>query len=279
MLIDRVYMRGQQSFFHKTVCDRLIFVLITIFLIQSILQLFGHSSLLVDAFGFSISALQKGYIWTLLTYTLLHEGPMHLIFNLLGVHFIVRQVELLIGPRNFLIFIILCSILGSLFWLLSNYTHNFHLVGISALILGALSYFCLHQPDQKINLLLFFILPVSLKPKWILWATLGIEVYGFLIAELGGSGIIAHSAHLGGMFAGFVCFFIWGRERKFPIRFTYTKRPNSSYKTNFKVNFNESCDLKEETDRILDKINEQGFASLSESEKATLEKAKKMLNS
>jgi len=279
MLIDRVYMRGSQTFFHKTVCDRLLFVLIAIFLIQSILQLFGHPDLMFHALGLSTSTLHNGYIWTLLTYTLVHEGPMHLIFNLLGIHFIARQVESLIGSKNFLIFFILCSILGSLFWLLSNYTHKFHLVGISALILGALSYFCLYQPNQKINLLLLFVVPVSLKPKWILWATLGIEVYGFLIAELGGSGIIAHSAHLGGMFAGFVCFFIWGRERKFPIRFTYSKRPNSSCKTSFKVNLNESFDLKEETDRILDKINEQGFASLSGSEKATLEKAKKMLNS
>ena len=45
----------------------------------------------------------------------------------------------------------------------------------------------------------------------------------------------------------------------------------------FRVNFGESPSIKEETDRILDKINEKGFGSLTDSEKETLEKAKKLL--
>ena len=49
--------------------------------------------------------------------------------------------------------------------------------------------------------------------------------------------------------------------------------------SNFKVNFSTNCDIKRETDRILDKINENGFGSLTQSEKETLEKAKKLLDS
>ena len=49
-----------------------------------------------------------------------------------------------------------------------------------------------------------------------------------------------------------------------------------SSKTNYRVNFGDSS-LKAETDRILDKINDKGFGSLTVAEKETLEKAKKVV--
>ena len=65
-----------------------------------------------------------------------------------------------------------------------------------------------------------------------------------------------------------------------PFKFTF-KHSNEqslskmSSKTNYRVNFGDSS-LKAETDRILDKINDKGFGSLTVAEKETLEKAKKL---
>jgi hypothetical protein len=54
-------------------------------------------------------------------------------------------------------------------------------------------------------------------------------------------------------------------------------RANKIKESNFKVNFSSSVDMQVEVDRILDKINEQGFGTLTEKEKQTLEKAKGLL--
>ena len=82
----------------------------------------------------------------------------------------------------------------------------------------SLSYFCLRKPDQPITFLLFFVLPVTLRPKIILLAVLGYEVYYFISSELIHSQIsnVAHSAHLGGMLAGAFCFYKVKRGNGFP---------------------------------------------------------------
>ena len=137
--------------------------------------------------------------------------------------------------------------------------------------------FCLLRPNQPISLLLFFILPITVKPKWILWGTLALEVYGLLQTEIHSFGGIAHSAHLGGMFCGL--FFTYrnpGESNSLYVKFSHSstfakqKLPKSKYK----VNFSKNETIREETDRILDKINSKGFGSLTIEEKETLEKAK-----
>ena len=118
--------------------------------------------------------------------------------------------------------------------------------------------------------------------------TLGLEIYGFVNSEILGNGMIAHSAHLGGMACGAITYLIVQGKFVFPFRFTFNRSVKGSSQSGhnqhlfkktkkFRVNFGESASIKEETDRILDKINEKGFGSLTDSEKETLEKAKKLL--
>ena len=47
---------------------------------------------------------------------------------------------------------------------------------------------------------------------------------------------------------------------------------------NYAVDFSDQQDLQGEVDRILDKINENGFGALTQEEKNILEKAKGLLN-
>ena len=54
-------------------------------------------------------------------------------------------------------------------------------------------------------------------------------------------------------------------------------RPSKVDKSNYKINFSTSDLLQKEVDRILDKINDSGFGSLTEEEKLMLEKAKGLL--
>jgi hypothetical protein len=160
--------------------------------------------------------------------------------------------------------------------------------------MACLSFYCLKQPDNPITLLLFFILPCKLKPRWILIGVLTVEIYGFLFSEINASSAIAHSAHLGGLSAGAIVFLFLRSGREFPhfiLKINPSNRISKSVKAGWKdssinvdkntyqVNFSNSAELQREVDRILDKINEFGFGALTQDEKLTLDKAKGLLRS
>ena len=289
MLYDRSYMRNNFPGNPKLFSELYMIGISISFFIQTLLSLFSKSyeSYFLEFFSFSFNNLSNLFIWTPISYTLLHDGIFHLLINLLGLFFIGRVVEMEIGKTNFYWLCALSSVLGSFFWLLFN-SNSSGLVGASAVVMGSLSYFCFKNPDREITLLLFFILPCKLKPKWLLVGILCIELYGFVISELSGVSGIAHSAHLGGIFSGFLVYFYLKKYYQFPSfvfrfssfsdRVTHSSANNKSKKpSDYKVNFSSTSDLQQEVDRILDKINELGFGSLSTDEKKTLEKAKELL--
>lgn len=293
MLYERLYMRKSQFDNSRSFVDKFIIILISIFILQSFVELFSSTyvRLIYQLFAFSTESLFSLLLWTPITYVFFHDGPIHLIMNLLGLYFIGRSVENLIGSVNFYYLCILGSVFGSLNWLFFNSLGS-SLIGSSAIVMACLTYFCLKKPDDEITLLLFFVLPCRLKPRWILLGVLSIEVYGFIFSELSQSTGIAHSAHLGGMIGGSFVFLYLQSGKEFP-HFTFIKSPKSSKtknfkpsikfsnkkvsKVNYKVNISNPVDLQREVDRILDKINDKGFGSLTQEEKLTLEKAKGFL--
>ena len=273
--------------------ETLLFLLTASFITFSIISLFidDFDIVLRKYFYFSTESFLDLLIWTPLSYTFLHDGPYHLILNLLFLFFFGRLVEPLIGSYNVYCLFIIGSLLGSVFWACFNPQAGY-LVGASAGVMALVSYFCIKQPDKPITLLLFFILPFTIKPRWILIAALLYDGYGLLFNEINELGAIAHSAHLGGIAAGALVFLFLQKGYEFPrfvFKFTSKKaisifrRQNSNLgknsldKSNYKVNFTNTTDLQKEVDRILDKINEFGFGSLTQDEKLTLEKAKGLL--
>ena len=157
------------------------------------------------------------------------------------------------------------------------------------------------NPNRSITLLLFFIVPVTIKPKWMVMFLLGFDLLGFLFYELpGGAGInnIGHSAHLGGFAAGWL-FFRYVHQRgestsgqsapsiELPVWLKRSK-PQTG-KAAYQVNVggakkapssspSRHLDLTAEVDRILDKINVDGFGALTDEEKRILDRAKDSLN-
>ena len=67
-------------------------VLILGFIVQSVVELFSGSTHVKEILSLSHGGLKEGFIWQIVTYGLLHDGPLHLIFNLLGIHFIGRSL-------------------------------------------------------------------------------------------------------------------------------------------------------------------------------------------
>ena len=236
-------------------------------------------------------AFKQGHVWILLTYGLLHDPDQffHIIGNLFALYFLGRELLPYLGTQRFLGVCLGSVILGGLAWLGCNWTHGGQLIGASAAVSGLLVVFACINPNQPITLLLFFFLPVSIKPKYLALGLLVFDLFGLLFLELPGHSSlhIAHSAHLGGMLAGWLYFTcIHHREWKhseglvgveLPRWFKKAKKATAPAPV-YQVNLSSRETLRVEVDRILDKINSEGFASLTQEEKHLLDNAKDMLS-
>jgi hypothetical protein len=199
----------------------------------------------------------------------------------------------MIGRERFLLIYFGSMLLGGLVYLGLHYNGSIPVVGASAAVFGIMTLFCLMRPEQPITLLLFFIIPITIKPKWLLRILAGVSIGGLLLHELPGNPkyIMAHSAHLGGIIGGLLYFKflharpgnMFGRSTsqpavELPEWFKRRKQSPVTREVTYKVNRSTSrSELQEEVDRILDKINASGFGSLSDSEKQTLDSAKEIL--
>src|ERR1700743_573611 len=97
MLDDRPYMRpdyrpGGSFRFHMPLSIAMIIVLIAAFALQEINAVYFKFDVL-NYLALSNTGLKHGYVWQLLTYQFLHGGPLHLLFNALGLWFFGRPVE------------------------------------------------------------------------------------------------------------------------------------------------------------------------------------------
>jgi membrane associated rhomboid family serine protease len=156
---------------------------------------------LVSAFAF-VPALVAERPWTLLTYMFLHGGLAHLFFNMIALFFFGPRVEARIGSRNFLYLYFLSGLGGSIFSLIL--APNAAVVGASGAVFGVLLAFARFWPRERIYL--WMVLPVQ--ARWLVVGLAFLSIY----SGFGGGGSIAHFAHLGG-FAGGWLFLVWHRRR------------------------------------------------------------------
>lgn len=95
---------------------------------------------------------------------------------------------------------------------------------------------------------------------------------------------MAYSAHLGGLASGLAFVALMRRGKlsfidglsmpRFSKRASPQDRGGRASDYNFRVNISDPRDLSAEVDRILDKINTDGFASLTDAERETLRRAR-----
>lgn len=299
MLSDRSYMRDSYARQTTSVLTWLICLIVAGFVLQNVFwRWFGPraGSAFDQVFELSIPAIKSGQVWTLLTYSLLHSPTnfLHIIGNLLGLFFLGRELLPYLGSRRFLGLYTGAVLCGGLLWTATNWSYGGSAIGASAGVAALLVVFACMHPNQPMTFLLFFILPVTLKPKWIAIALLAIDLSGYLFYEVLGSRSpfgFAHSAHLGGMAAGWL-FFRYVHQREWndpdgvggkssielPRWFRRAQKAKPVAPPAYKVNLTSREDLKAEVDRILDKINSEGFGALTPEEKRLLDDAREALS-
>lgn len=291
MLSDRSYMRnpgyGRQT---TSILAWIICALGAGFVVQILFEVW----LRVDVSGLfelSTESFKAGMVWTALSYALIHHtgNYLHIIGNLLALFFFGREILPYLGGRRFFWLFVSAVLGGAALWLATNWSHGGIVVGASAGVMAVIVVYACMNPNQPITFLLFFIVPVTVKPKWIALTLLVIDLFGFAFYEVLGKESplgFAHSAHLGGMLVGWMYFrYVHAREWRTPDRAPAMELPGWFKRSRqapdaapvYKVNISNREDLKAEVDRILDKINSEGFGSLTDDEKRLLDDAREAL--
>ena len=233
--------------------------------------------------------------WSVVTYMFLHAGFFHILFNMLIFYWFGRIFQEYLGDRRLVSTFLVGGIAGALVFIiayqvfpaLAQRAAVAGMVGASAGVMAVVVGAATLLPDFTLNLIL--IGPVRLK-----------YIAGFmvLISFLGtaGSNAGGEFSHLGGALYGFLYIKQLDKGRdlgewlmqgidKIKEAFTGSSKKQAS---GFKVHRNEQkkkyrtypgekdkkADQKE-IDRILDKIAESGYDSLTEEERRTLFKASK----
>ena len=292
MLSDRTYMRDHYPRERASVLAWLISAIVAGFVLQLVFErILEMPGALEHYFGLSAGGLRAGRVWTLASYGFLHDtrNLLHIVGNLLGLYFLGRVLLPMLGATRFLVLYAALVVVGGAAWAAVNWQVAGSVVGASAGVAGLFVVFACFYPNQPVTFLLFFILPVTLKPKYIAVAFLLTDLAGCLCYEVMGVPSpfgFAHSAHLGGMAAGWIYYrYIHDANWQLPGRRTDIELPKWMKKAAkapapaaFQVNTGSPGDLRAEVDRILDKINSQGFGALSADEKRILDEAKDLLS-
>ena len=207
--------------------------------------------------------------WTPFTYMFLHGGLMHLLFNMLGLFFFGPRLEERLGSRHFLGLYFTSGLAGAA---LSILTPHALIIGASGAIFGVLLGFAYYWPRAQIYI--WGIFPIEARVLVVIATVLSLWA-----AFSGGSGGVAHFAHLGGFAGGIL--YLKARERfGAGARFRAVAAPRvpkapaaGDVAGWHAINQAELHPLnKAELNRILDKYSATGAQSLTASERAFLER-------
>jgi len=292
----RDYLRNEYPEERTSAVAWMICAIIAGFILQNVLvRWFDSGSVLAEYLALSPAVISHFRLWTLFSYSLLHspDNWLHILFVIVSLYFIGREVLAALGTQRFLALYAACTLAGGLTWLGAHWMNpDGMLFGASAAVTGLFFFFVCLFPNRPITFLFLFI-PITLpKTKYLGYAVAFIDLLGFAFQEMTTSSYtVAHSAHLGGMLMGLGWYrFIhigvnwsWPWRHKsdadiIPPKWAKKAAAARAAPGAFQVNLTERDRVRAEVDRILDKINSQGFGALTSDEKRTLDEARDMLN-
>lgn len=201
--------------------------------------------------------------WQPLTYMFLHGGFTHLFFNMFSLWMFGRIIEQNMGEKRFLGYYFACGLgaaLCQIVWQL--FTADIApTVGASGACYGILLAFGMFYPNERIMLLFP---PIPMKAKYFVAGYAAIEVFSAFTSN----GNIAHFAHLGGMFFGWLLIYYWQSAAR-RIRRNRRNKYENWHTADYDYNL-EQRRRQERVDELLDKVRQSGYESLTEDEKRDL---------
>lgn len=231
------------------VTKNLIIINVLIWLVEFVSGSFG--TVMVNKLGLHMFTSDLFNPIQVITYMFLHDqhSILHILFNMFTLWMFGRILEQVWGSRRFFMFYMVCGVGAALIqeavWMLTwkyeyiseiakvnGLTYNnmkeivdsalaagdqeflnavahtkdmFVTVGASGAIFGLLLGFAMTFPNMPLYL---FFIPIPIKAKYMV---IGYAVLEFFLG-VGGSGTVAHFAHLGGMLFGLIILLYWKKK-------------------------------------------------------------------
>lgn len=227
----------------------LTYICVCVYLVQSTLaemsdngQAQGIFRLIFDSlFGLNWPLLKSGAFWQPLSFNFLHGSFFHLVLNLFSLIFFGYAVEQMLGTQRFWLLFLCSGILGGLGWMIcdlaeprfwltishlgpigqslaqrwisiQSHFHGPHIcVGASAGVYGLMGAFVALRPREKITILLFYVLPITLQARLLAILLVLVNIFQHIVSF----GNVAFAAHIFGLLVG--------------LLYAYHLRPPRSY--------------------------------------------------
>ena len=237
-----------------------------IFLLQTIARTEG---MFFPLFGLVPKLVWSEFmLWQPFTYLFFHGSIWHVLINMFVLWMFGSELERLWGKEHFLKFYFVTGVGAGLVTTIIGLNSTTPIVGASGAVYGVLLAYGLTYPNRTVYL--YGIIPIKS-----LWFVIGIGVIAFM-SSFDNVSQISHLTHLSGMVIGYLML-------KRPVRFNdlwFTIRKRTlEYKIKHeekKVSQHQA--IEREIDGILDKINREGFDSLTNEEHDRLYKGSQSLS-
>ena len=170
---------------------------IALFLLNAILGLTANISL-VPLLGLSWTGLKMGLIYQPLTYSLIENSFIGVIFNCLLVWFIGCELEMKWGARFYLKYLCICVFSSALVFIATSLLgyQGSALVGMGGITYALLVAYGLIYSDRMLTFMLIF----PMKAKYFCMLLAGMQVYLSVFSAHGKTALV----HLSSMLVGFV---------------------------------------------------------------------------
>ena len=247
----------------------ILLALISFNVVAFVTQLFldAYDPAFVAAYlGLSEPGIQNAYAWQFLTAPFLHYGAWHLLGNTVILYLLGRDVECIAGQQHFL-FLYLAGAaageLGHLFLMPPTAV----LFGASGGVAAVLMAYATILPELELTSGRV----LRLKAKHLAYGAVALALVLLFIDR---TGVVTHSAYLGGCAAGWLYAHLLGFGRPSFVQRALHQRKATAERHQ---QMNAEQFIAEEVDPVLEKISREGIGSLTRSERRTLAKAREKL--
>ena len=290
----------RDTFRRGSIYIQLIFINVAVFVAAKLagvaLQLFNADGTLSLFSWLELPASPVRFImqpWSLLTYMFMHEGLLHILFNMLWLYWFGAIFLNMFSAKHLRGLYVLGGICGGVLYIVAYnvfpyfrpYIDHSFMLGASAAVLAIVAAAAYREPNYPIRLFLLG----TLRLKYVALIVIGMDLLLITSDNAGG-----HIAHLGGALAGLLFAAELGKGRDLTAWINraidgtaalFARKPR---KPKMKVHYSNSSTRQkdydynarkkaqsDEIDRILDKLRKTGYEGLSDEEKKSLFDASK----
>lgn len=220
--------------------------------------------------GISDQGVHDAFAWQFVTALFLHDGPWHLLGNMLILYLLGRDLEVILGQRHFIYLYLAGGVggeLGHLFLMPSTSVLFAASGGVAAVVMA----YATILPELELTAMMFFIVPVRLKAKHL---ASGAIILAVILVCLDRTGTVVHSAYLGGSAAGWLYAHLLGFGRpSFLQRLLRHQRVEAERYEQMTIDQL----MSQEIDPLLEKIAKNGLVSLTRGERRSLARARERI--